>query len=297
MKTTVVTGLLGSGKTTFIRNFLKDRKDKAVVLVNDFGQAGIDGEIISAGGIEAIELPSGCVCCTLKFDLITSIQRAVKQFTPDHLLIEPSGVASPIGVLEAVESAGLAPPSVVGIVDGAEFAELYESGMFGNFFREQIESSDAILVNKVDIAETGAIEAAEHLIGKINPRAVLFRTTNAAMDAPLPEGARSATKGIRLPEEKAHCQFETVSFRLKKGVQKGRISKLFEDLAKGTYGPVTRAKALVQTAEGPWRFDIAFGNVDATRFEREIADSRLVVIGLDLRLEKLEQGLPTDSPS
>ena len=123
MKTTVVSGLLGSGKTTFIRNFVTGRTEKTVVLVNDFGQAGIDGEIFSAGGIEAVELPSGCVCCTLKFDLITTIQRIVGQFSPEHLMIEPSGVASPSGVLEALVSAGIDRTTVIGIVDAVEFAD------------------------------------------------------------------------------------------------------------------------------------------------------------------------------
>ena len=72
MKTTIVCGLLGSGKTTFIRSFVKHRHERTVVLVNDFGAVGIDGEVFSAGGIESVELPSGCVCCTLKFGLITT---------------------------------------------------------------------------------------------------------------------------------------------------------------------------------------------------------------------------------
>lgn len=77
MKTTVVSGMLGSGKTTFIGNLLRDAGERAVVLVNDFGALGIDGEIVAAGGVEAVELPSGCVCCTLKFDLITTIERVI----------------------------------------------------------------------------------------------------------------------------------------------------------------------------------------------------------------------------
>jgi G3E family GTPase len=75
MKTTIVCGLLGSGKTTFIQYVVRTSKEKVVVLVNDFGRAGIDGEILSSGGIDCIELPSGCVCCTLKFDLITTIEK------------------------------------------------------------------------------------------------------------------------------------------------------------------------------------------------------------------------------
>src|SRR5512142_3133938 len=131
MKTTVVCGLLGSGKTTFIRNYVRGLSGKVVVLVNDFGAAGIDGEIFSAGGIEAIELPSGCVCCTLKVDLITTITKIVKEFAPDHLVIEPSGVAAPSAVLEALWSAGVKTVSVVGIVDAAEFTEIHDFGVYG----------------------------------------------------------------------------------------------------------------------------------------------------------------------
>lgn len=74
---------------------MKHGSEKTVVLVNDFGAAEIDGEIFAAGGIESVELPSGCVCCTLKVDFITTIERIVRQFAPEHLVIEPSGVASP----------------------------------------------------------------------------------------------------------------------------------------------------------------------------------------------------------
>lgn len=289
MKTTVVCGLLGSGKTTFIRNYLNSRTEKAAVLVNDFGQAGIDGEILSADGIESIELPSGCVCCTLKFDLITSIQRVVKQLAPDHLLIEPSGVASPSGVLEALESAGVARASVVGIVDAAEFAELYESGMYGRFFREQIGFSDAILVNKVDIAGADAIEAAERLIGEINPLAVLFRTVNAEFRVDLPTVSPVKSLGTRLSragQEKhdlawqgGHYHFETLSFKLANRASLISIERIFHDLAQGKYGTVARAKALVAADQGPYRFDVTFGKVDAVRFAKEVTDSRLVVIG------------------
>lgn len=185
MKTTVVCGLLGAGKTTFIRNFVTGRTEKTVVLVNDFGITGIDGEIFSADGIESVELPSGCVCCTLKFYLITTIQRIVKQFSPEHLLIEPSGVASPSGVLEAIESAGIGTASVIGIVDVTEFTELYGSGMYGSFFEDQIVNSDVILMNKIDLANEHLIAETERMISSINPRAILFRTRNAKIDAPL----------------------------------------------------------------------------------------------------------------
>jgi G3E family GTPase len=285
MKTTVVCGLLGSGKTTFIRNFVTGRTEKTVVLVNDFGKAGIDGEIFSARGIASVELPSGCVCCTLKFDLITTIQRIVKQFSPEHLLIEPSGVASPSGVLEALEIAGTGSASVIGIVDAAEFTELYESGMYGSFFEDQIVNSDVILVNKTDLADEPAIAAAERLIGSVNPLAVLLRAVNATISIPLPEAPRHRD----IHSSGRHLRFETVSVNLLNRMELALVQALFDDLSKGKFGRVVRAKALVNTSGGPYRFDSTFGTVDMARFEKTIEESRLVVIGEGLDVDALKQ--------
>jgi G3E family GTPase len=287
MKTTVVCGLLGSGKTTFISNFVKGVSGKTVVLVNDFGQAGIDGEIFSAGGIESVELPSGCVCCTLKFDLITTIQRIVKQFAPEHLLIEPSGVASPSGVLEALESAGTGSASVIGIVDAVEFTELYASGMYGSFFEDQIVNSDLIMVNKTDVADETAIAAVERLIVAINPRAILFRTVNAVVNIPLPEAPLH--RDIR--PSACHFHFETISIQISSRPAFVEFAAFFDELAKGRFGSVARAKALVHMVEGPYRFDSTYGRVDAIRFDQYVVNSRLVVIGERLNNNAIQRAV------
>ncbi|MDO8261708.1 MAG: GTP-binding protein [Gallionella sp.] len=278
MKTTVVCGFLGSGKTTFIRNFVIGKSEKTVVLVNDFAKAGIDGEIFSAGGIETVELPSGCICCTLKLDLVTTIQNIVEQFSPEHLLIEPSGVASPSGVLEAIESAGTGFATVIGIVDATEFAEFYESGMYGSFFEDQIVNSDVILVNKTDLAEPSAIDAAERLISTVNPRAILFRTVNAKIDLPLPD---APLQRMIVPGN-THLHFETYSFPLADKMEFALVQQIFGDLSRGKFGRVARAKALVSTTNGPYRFDSAFGKTDAVRFDKDVTAGRMVVIGENL---------------
>lgn len=288
MKTTVVCGLLGSGKTTFIRNFLKHGSEKTVVLVNDFGAAGIDGEIFSAGGIESVELPSGCVCCTLKFDLITTIERIVRQFAPDHLVIEPSGVASPSGVLEALESAGIKAVTVVGIIDAVEFLELYESGMYGSFFEDQVSLADVILVNKTDLADVEMIIKVISRIESINPRAIMFRTVNAEIRQSLP-GPSPLRRDIQTRQ--AHFHFDTFSVKLRKGVQFDLLRALVDDLARGTYGTVVRAKVLAGTERGPFRFDITYGKVDCAPFEKDIDDSRMVIIGESLNRDRIVGGV------
>jgi G3E family GTPase len=286
MKTTVVCGLLGSGKTTFIRNFLRGRTEKTVVLVNDFGAAGIDGEIFTADGIESVELPSGCVCCTLKFDLITTIGKIVKDFAPEHLMIEPSGVASPSGVLEALESAHAGPATVVGIVDATEFIELSESGMYGSFFEDQISLADVVLVNKIDLAGEEATGEVVRRIASLNPRAVVFRTVHAELREPLP-GAPLASRSMG--NSHVHFNFSTLSIRLLQGLDFHSYLKRMDRLAAGECGTVVRAKALVQTDKGPFRFDVVFGRTDSTPFEQDVRDGRIVIIGEDLDAQAIER--------
>ena len=279
MKTTVVCGLLGAGKTTFIQNYLKSSTGRSVVLVNDFGRAGIDGEIFSAGGVEAIELPSGCVCCTLKFDLITTIQKIIREFSPERLVIEPSGVAAPSGILEALDSLKISGVTVVGIIDATEFVEMHEAGMFGGFFQDQIRNSDLLLVNKVDLADAGMVGRTVSLVEGMNPAAVILTTVKAALDAPLP---LSEDRSRELSGHHSHLHFDTVSVRVGGPVSYRDVESLFGQLAGGRYGDVVRAKALVQTTDGPYRFDLSFGKVDGALFGNDISDSRLVVIGREL---------------
>jgi G3E family GTPase len=284
MNTTIVCGLLGAGKTTFIQEVAKNTREKTVVLVNDFGKVGIDGEIFSAGGIESIELPSGCVCCTLKFDLITTLQKITETLAPEHLFIEPSGVASPSAVLEALDLVKIGPVTVVGIIDATEFLEFHESQMFGNFFQDQIINSDIILVNKTDLVEEGTTGRIVRILGEMNPRGIIVPTVKASLDGPLPQVSRS---GSSFKKFETHIHHDTFSIPVGKTEPLSFYKKLFSDLVGGMYGDVVRAKALVQTDEGPFRLDLSSGRIDCVPFERPVSHSRIVIIGEDLKKELL----------
>jgi G3E family GTPase len=288
MRTTIVCGLLGSGKTTFIQNFLRDSKEKAVVLVNDFGKAGIDGEILSSSGIESIELPSGCVCCTLKTDLITTIEKIISTLAPEHLIIEPSGVASPSGVLEALDLLKITPVMVIGIVDATEFSDLYEAEIYGSFFQDQVTNSDVILINKADLADEDKITKTLILIGKINPGAITFCTVQATLEGPVP-ALRTGQRAIQ--RHASHLHFDTGSFRLAETVGFSSYKRLFEDMKEGVYGNIVRAKSLVFTDQGPFRFDLSYGTIDAVPLASLQGGSRLVIIGEHLEKKALSQVL------
>jgi len=287
MKTTIVCGVLGAGKTTFLINILKNGYENSVVLVNDFGSAGIDGEIISSGGIETIELPSGCVCCTLRFDLITTITKITEQFKPDHLFIEPSGIASPSGVIDVLETLKIQPVAVVGIVDVTEFIDAYETDMYGWFFKSQVTGSDIILINKTDLVDRKKTADTIRIVESLNQHAVIVPTVNALLDATLLQHS------IKEPQKQDHhghaIRMETATVILDKKYSMESLKLFFEKMALGEYGNVVRAKALVQTEKGPYRFDLASKQVTAKKFDRDIEKSRLVVIGTDLKEEEIKK--------
>ena len=282
--------MLGSGKTTFIRQFVRNITGKVVVLVNDFGKAGIDGEIFSANDIESIELPSGCVCCTLKFDLISSIEKIMETFAPKHLLIEPSGIASPSGVLEALETLKINPVTVIGIVDATEFLELNHEDAFGRFFEDQITNSDIVLVNKTDLVEKDVAERTVQVIEQMNPHAIVFSTVNCITSTTLP-GVSGAERTI--DKHAPHFQFETVSLKLGDRLDHEWLSDVFQDMSFGKYGDIVRAKALVNTLQGPYQFDLSFTNIKSVPFEKTVSNSRLVIIGKDIRKDAIMKIFPS----
>lgn len=301
MKTTVVCGLLGSGKTTFIQNLLKQRASagpflKTVVLVNDFAQTGIDGEIISLDGVETIELPNGCVCCALKFDLISTIQRVLAKFDPGHLIIEPSGVASVSGILEALDLVKVHPILVVGIIDASEFTELYGSGMYGSFFQDQVQNSDIILINKTDCAPPESIETTVAVVERLNPGSLIYKTVRAGFAWSFPDNTPSRRIAGAVPAGTPHhLEFDTLSVTLKDGIDASRVQDIFEALGRGEYGEAVRAKALVQTGAGPMKFDLVYGKVDTEPFMSPVGRSRLVVIGRDLKRDLLLKAVDRDA--
>lgn len=275
MKTTIVTGMLGAGKTTFIQNYLKNTNEKTVVLVNDFGKAGIDGEIISQINSDTIELPSGCVCCTLRFDLLTTLQRIINELRPEHLLIEPSGIASPSGVISALHELGINKYTVICVIDPTEFTEIYDSQMYGAFFEDQITNADIILINKTDISDPESIEKSKEIVAGLNPSALILETVHCRINEPI----ESKTHRSKIEIKNSHLHLETITLNLPESYPYESLKKLFHEMLSGTFGNIVRAKGLVQTDSGPYRFDFAAKRINIEYFPSRIVRNRIVIIG------------------
>lgn len=161
-KIDIFSGFLGAGKTTLIKKLIKEAyKDEKIVLIeNEFGEIGIDGGFMQEAGIEVNEMNSGCICCSLVGDFDKALRKVIEDYSPDRILIEPSGVGKLSDVIRAVK--GVTDESTVlnsyCVVADAKKCKMYIKN-FGEFYNDQIENASSIILSHTDaLSEDKLIE-------------------------------------------------------------------------------------------------------------------------------------------
>ena len=183
----VVSGFLGAGKTTLIKKLLKDAIDatKTVLIENEFGEIGIDGGFLEESGIEIKEMSQGCICCSLVGDFGTSLKEVINTYSPERILIEPSGVGKLSDVLKAIERVAgeldVKINSAVAVVDASK-AKMYSKN-FGEFFVNQIEYAGTVILSRTDTASAEKIAEAVAIVKEHNPKATVITTPLDQLDA------------------------------------------------------------------------------------------------------------------
>lgn len=156
----LLAGFLGSGKTTLLKQILSWETDLSgtVVMVNEFGDVGIDGSLLKDSGSDVVEMTSGCICCTLTADLKQSLERIHRRFNPDRVLIEASGVADPTSIATVISETGLKECMTLQKIITVLDADFWEArGSFGRLFYNQLEMANLILLNKIDLLDQDLI--------------------------------------------------------------------------------------------------------------------------------------------
>ena len=179
----IFSGFLGAGKTTLIRKLIAEayRGEKLVLIENEFGEIAIDGGFLQDAGVEITEMNSGCICCTLVGDFTKALRKVMDDFSPDRILIEPSGVGKLSDVARAVERVdGAVIGSRVTVVDASK-ARMYMRN-FGEFFNDQVENADLIVLSRTDVAPAEKVLAASELLRGLNPNARMITTPWAQLD-------------------------------------------------------------------------------------------------------------------
>lgn len=186
-KIDIISGFLGAGKTTLIKKLLEEAYpgEKLVLIENEFGEISIDGGFLKDSGIQISEMSSGCICCSLVGDFGVALKDVQKQFEPDRILIEPSGVGKLSDVVVAVQNTIAEDPALVlnsfVTVADATKVKVYMKN-FGEFYNNQVESAGTLVLSRTQKLTPEKLEAAVALLREKNPGAAIITTSWDQLD-------------------------------------------------------------------------------------------------------------------
>lgn len=297
---TVLTGYLGAGKTTLLNRILSHEHGKKVaVIVNEFGEVGIDNQLVIDADEEIFEMNNGCICCTVRGDLIRIIGNLMQRRNKfDHLVIETTGLADPAPVIQTFFidedlKAQLSLDATVTVVDSKHIWQHWDSSEA----QEQIAFADVIVLNKTDLVTPEQLDELERRIGEMNAIARVHRTQNCeiSMDSVLGIQAFDLQRALSVdPEflnEEAHEHDESIySFAIvePQAVDLKKLDAWMSQLLQ-TQGPdIFRSKGILNVAGDERRFVfqgvhmIFDGRADRPWKSQEVRKNELVFIGRNL---------------
>ena len=250
----IVSGFLGSGKTTLVRHLLADAQRKGVrvaVVSNEFGELGIDRELLGNPADSYVELDGGCVCCRLSDELVDTLQMLRERAKPDRMIVETSGVALPFDVQLNFWRDPIADwieDDVAVVVVNAE--QLHAGRDLMGTFEHQVSSADLLLLNKVDLVPEASIPSLEAALREFEPDAPILRSVQGDVDPavlfpPDPEGLRAARRRSGAKSHThAHDDFETSVLEISAGADPGELERRLADC------DALRIKGFVETSQG-----------------------------------------------
>ncbi len=329
-KIDIFSGFLGAGKTTLIKKLIKEAYagEKLVLIENEFGEIGVDGGFLQDAGIKVNELNSGCICCSLVGDFAKALKKVYKEYSPDRILIEPSGVGKLSDVMRAVESAELADCKIncyTAVVDAGKCKTYMRN--FGEFFNDQIDTAACIIFSHTDVTAEEKLAQAVELVRARNANATIVTTAWDKLDGKEILSAMEHTvtleSAIKEIEREHRCGcghhhehhghehgecchdhhehghhhdhgadevFTSWGVETGKKFAKAELEKAIAALSdEKRFGTVLRAKGIVACDCGKWlHFDYVPQEVDV-REGSAAYTGRLCVIGCKLNEEELKK--------
>ena len=318
-KIDIFSGFLGAGKTTLIKKLLSEAYagEKVVLIENEFGEIGIDGGFLKDAGVEITEMNSGCICCSLVGDFGEALTKVISDFAPDRILIEPSGVGKLSDVIKAVEGVcgeGVELGSAITVADASK-CKIYMKN-FGEFYNNQIENADAIVLSRTSGMNEEKLAKAISLLREKNEKATIITTPWEQLDGKLilsaTEEAHTLEDELHELEEEAHhhhhhdgechCHdhehhhhhhadevFSNWGKETAKQFTLDGVKEILAALDKSKYGIVLRAKGIVAGEDGKWiHFDFVPEEANV-RYGAADVIGRICVIGSKLDNEELAE--------
>ncbi len=325
-KIDIISGFLGAGKTTLIKKLVAEafQGEKLVIIENEFGEIGIDGGFLKESGIQITEMNSGCICCSLVGDFSAALKEVLEKYSPDRVIIEPSGVGKLSDVAKAVKNAGdnVSINSTAVVVDASK-CKMYMKN-YGEFYNNQVEYAGTIILSRTQKLSDEKLDTCLKLIREKNTEASVITTPwdniNGKQILEAMEKVNSLEKELLEEHEHHHhhhgdgeeccCHhdgehhhhhehghhhhhadevFTSWGVETAYKFTENELKDIMDKLSTGSaYGEVLRAKGIVASTEGEWfHFDLV---PEETELRRGTADftGRICVIGSKLDEEAIK---------
>ncbi len=314
----IVAGFLGAGKTTFMRRRLDELASldqsvsgKTVVLVNDFSSVGIDGSLLNNQGADVVELPNGCICCSLRDDLSRQLEDTVARWAPDRVLIEPSGVADIASLIGVMQRPALRPflrtLTVTTVIDAGAF--LGDYAKLPAHFAAQAKLASTLVINKADVVSPAERAAVAETLRRINPAVSIVTARYGAIDAQpvVPTHNHTPHEHAAAHDCDEHCDhahhdhhahaskdhhehhhnhaeselgFSSWNTELNGQCDAQALQAVLDGIVAGKFGTIARVKGLTKSGKGWLHFDVAGGRASMTAFAAGSDEQpRVVAIG------------------
>lgn len=323
-KIDIISGFLGAGKTTLIKKLIEEgfKGEKLVLIENEFGEIGIDGGFLKDAGVQITEMNSGCICCSLVGDFGTALKKVITEYAPDRIIIEPSGVGKLSDVIKAVkdvaEEVEVQLDSYTTVADVSK-CKIYMKN-FGEFFNNQIESANTIVLSRTQTASQDKIEKAVAMIREHNADATIITTPWDDIDGSKIKEAMQNHKSVKdalFEDEDDHehhhhdhddecscgCHdhdhhhhhhadevFTSWGKETPHKFNEDKLKETLDELANTEeYGIILRAKGIVPSDGTDWLyFDLVPGEYEIRKGNPDIT-GKLCVIGSKLAEDKLAE--------
>jgi len=301
---TVLTGFLGAGKTTLLNRILTaDHGRRVAVIVNEFGEVGIDHHLLISSDQEVVEMSNGCICCTVRGDLLRSLFGLLEHRDKfDTLMIETTGLADPAPVVQSffVDERIKSEYQLNGVVTVVDAKHIFQQLSNSPEAKEQIAFADMVLLNKIDLINAEDLPELEFKLRNLNGAARICQTRNSDVDIGTVLDLRSLDIVIRAEKHDHHHShtedIETVAITTAGDLDGLKLSHWFRELLAQFGERIMRMKGILNLRKDPDQFvfqgvHMLFeGRPGRPWAEQEERLNRLVFIGRDLDKERITQG-------
>jgi G3E family GTPase len=298
IKLDVISGFLGAGKTTFIKKLLRDCGGEDIVIVeNEFGEIGIDGEILEREGYKMYEISTGCICCLMQKGFVDTLQAIIRDHHPDRIVIEPTGISILSDIVKSLRrepfTRTCAINALITIVDCENY--LRQCDVFGEFFEDQIANATRLVFSKSALVDRKTVEETYVSVRCKNPTApVVIKNwddfTVEELHGYIDGDLIWERDGAPAMPDRRSCRdglFSTFSRKIDYALSKEDLARKLESLRDGACGEVLRGKGFVNCTDGSFEFSCTQSRFELYPMDEPVS-GRVCFIGVGLNQQGLD---------